>query len=70
MPPAERLRQLLPFAAAVYLAVSVAQIQANGPGPTAPRVPTVETLVSGLEWHMLEVAKNEQAGMSLGFPGN
>lgn len=70
MPPAERLRQILPIAAAVYLAASVAQIQTNGPGHTAPRVPTVEAVVSGLEWHMLEMAKNEQAGMSLGFPGN
>lgn len=70
MPPAERLRQILPFAAAVYLAASVAQIQANQPSHVAPRIPTGDALVSGLKWHMLEMAKNEQAGMTLGFPGN
>lgn len=70
MPPAERLRQILPFAMAVYLAASVAQIQARQPSHAAPRVPTLEGLVSGLKWHMLEMAKNEQAGMTLGFPSN
>lgn len=60
MPPVERLRQILPFAAAVYLAASVAQLQ---PNHAAPRGPAVEELVSGLKWHMLEMARNEQAKM-------
>lgn len=65
MPPAERLRQILPFAAAVYLAGSVAQLQAVQPRHTALGSVSVETLVSGLKWHMLEMAKNEQAEMTL-----
>ena len=67
MPPVERLRQILPLAAAVYLAASVAQFQ---PNHAAPRGVTVEELVSGLKWHMLEMAKNEQAEISFGSPGN
>ncbi|MFY9294802.1 MAG: hypothetical protein WAP03_29580 [Methylorubrum rhodinum] len=70
MPPAERLRQILPFAMAVYLAASVAQFQAVRPSHVAPRGVSIESLVAGLKWHMLEMAKNEQAGMTLGFPGN
>lgn len=70
MPPAERLRQILPFAAAVTLAAGVAQIQAIQPSHPAARGLTVEALVSGLEWHMLEMARNEQAEMAIGYPGN
>ncbi len=67
MPPVERLRQILPLAAAVYLAASVAQFQ---PNHAAPRGVTVEELVSGLKWHMLEMAKNEQAEMALAASDN
>ena len=70
MPPAERLRQILPFAVAVYLAGSVAQLQAIQQSHAAPRGVTVGSLVSGLKWHMLEMAKNEQAEMTFGYPGN
>ncbi|MBB2964595.1 hypothetical protein [Methylobacterium sp. R2-1] len=71
MPPVERLRQILPFAVAVYLAGSVAQLQAIQPAFSAPhRGISVESLVSGIKWHMLEIAKNEQSEMSFGYPGN
>ncbi|MER2249403.1 hypothetical protein ABS772_05685 [Methylorubrum podarium] len=70
MPPVERLRQILPFAAAVYLAGSIAQLQAIQPSHTASRGVSVASLVSGLKWHMLEMAKNEQAEISFGSPGN
>lgn len=70
MPPAERLRQILPFAAAVYLAGSVAQLQAVQPRHTALRSVSVEMLFSGIKWHMLEMAKNEQAEMTLTASAN
>lgn len=71
MPPAERLRQILPFAAAVYLAFSVAQLQAVQPAHASSHGGlTVASLVSGLKWHMLEMARNEQAEMAFGYPGN
>jgi hypothetical protein len=70
MPPVERFRQILPFAAAVYLAGSVAQLQAIQPSHAAPRGISVGALVSGLKWHMLEMAKNEQAEMTFASPGN
>ncbi len=70
MPPAERLRQFLPLAMAFYLAASVAQLQVGQPSHAAPRGVSIESLISGLKWHMLEMARNEQAGMTLGTPGN
>ncbi|WP_309236199.1 hypothetical protein [Methylorubrum sp. DB1722] len=71
MPPVERLRQILPFAAAVYLAFSVAQLQAVQPAySTSHGGVSVASLLSGLKWHMLEIAKNEQAEMAFGYPGN
>lgn len=70
MPPIERLRLILPFAAAIYLAGSVAQLQAIQPSHAAPRGVSVEALVSGLKWHMFEMAKNEQAEMTFASPGN
>ncbi len=64
MPPVERLRQILPFAAAVYLGFSVAQLQAVQPAYSSSHGGiTVASLVSGLKWHMLEMARNEQAEM-------
>ncbi|MFF9385855.1 hypothetical protein ACF1A3_35905 [Streptomyces globisporus] len=68
MPPAERLRQFLPFAMAASLAASVAQFQAVQPSHAAPRGVSIETLVAGLQWHMLEMARNEQAEMAVGTP--
>ncbi|CAO4177968.1 hypothetical protein [Methylorubrum populi] len=70
MPPVERLRQILPFAVAVYLAGSVAQLQATQPSHAGSRGISVDSLVSGLKWHMLEMAKNEQAEMTFASPGN
>ncbi|BAU88868.1 hypothetical protein MPPM_0263 [Methylorubrum populi] len=71
MPPVERLRQILPFAAAVYLAFSVAQLQAVQPAfAGSHNGVSVASVLSGLKWHMLEIAKNEQAEMAFGYPGN
>ena len=71
MPPVERLRQILPFAMALYLAGSVVQLQATQPGFHPTRVAIMaEDIVSGLKWHILQMAKNEQADMLVGFPGN
>lgn len=71
MSPVERLRQILPFAMALYLAGSVAQFQATRPTfPPTRLVVTAENIVSGLKWHMLQIARNEQAEMFIGFPGN
>lgn len=71
MHPTERLRQILPFAVALYLASSMAQLRATQPVLHVPHDGiSIEDIVSGIKWHMLEVAKNEQAEMFAGFPGN
>lgn len=58
----ERLRQVLPFAAALYLAGSAAQLQAIQPAPHVPRANlTLDRVVSSLKWHALEMAKNERS---------
>ncbi|MCJ2131409.1 hypothetical protein [Methylobacterium sp. E-045] len=71
MHPTERLRQILPFAVALYLAGSIAQLQAARPMVHMPRDGvSLKNIVSGIKWHMLEMAKNEQAETFVGFTGN
>ncbi|AMB46703.1 hypothetical protein [Methylobacterium sp. AMS5] len=70
MPLAERLRQILPFAVAVYLAGSVGQLHATQSAFSVPRGFSMESVASGIKWHMLEIAKNEQSEMAFGSPGN
>ena len=66
----ERARDILPILAALYALVMVANMQAaqrpalpSGAGIAAERV------VSGLKWHMLQIARNAQ-NEALLFPGN
>lgn len=71
MHPAERLRQILPFVVAFYLAGSVAQLHATQPRLHLPRDGlSVADIASGIKWHMLEMARNEQSEMFAGSPGN
>lgn len=71
MHPADRLRQILPFAVALYLAGSVAHLQATQSAFHGPRDGiSAREIVSGIRWHMLEMAKNEQAEAFAAFPGN
>lgn len=62
-----RLREILSFAAALYLATSIAQLQAGSLHRTGLSIgPTV----SALKWHMLQVAGNERSEGLTFFPGN
>ncbi|POR41298.1 hypothetical protein [Methylobacterium sp. V23] len=65
-----RLREILPFAAALYLATSIAQLQATQAGDLHRTGQSIGSVVSSLKWHMLQVAGNERSeGLTL-FPGN
>ncbi|MCE4224347.1 hypothetical protein HCU64_11340 [Methylobacterium sp. C25] len=71
MPPHERLRQILPFAVALYLAASVANLQAKQSTIQLPRDGiALKNVVATIKWHLSEIAKNEQAETLIGFPGN
>ncbi|GEP09072.1 hypothetical protein [Methylobacterium gnaphalii] len=71
MSPTERLRQILPFAAALYLAASVAHLQAKQPGIQLPREGlSLHRVVAGIKWHITETAKYERATGLFAFPGN
>jgi hypothetical protein len=71
MSPTERLRQILPFAAALYLAASVAHLQAKQPAIPLPRDGvSVHRVLHAIKWHLIEMGKNEQAEAFIGFPGN
>ena len=63
----ERARDILPILAALYALVMVGQIHA-APFPAAPRL-EASRVTSGLKWHMLEMARNEQ-NEAIFFPGN
>lgn len=65
-----RLREILPFAAALYLATSIAQLQAVQPGDLHRTGLSVATVVSGLKWHMLQIAGNERNEGLVFYPGN
>jgi predicted anti-sigma-YlaC factor YlaD len=66
----ERVRNILPILAALYAMVMVANTHA-APRPMLPAASSIdaERVVSGLKWHMLEIARNEQNEAIL-FPGN
>lgn len=64
----DRVRDILPVAAALYAFLMVANFQAAQHPPHIPGL-DAERLVSGLTWHMLQVARNEQSEAIL-FPGN
>lgn len=66
----ERVRDVLPILAALYALVMVANLHA-APRPTLPAGMGIDAgrVVSGLKWHMLEIARNERNEAIL-FPGN
>ncbi|GLS43281.1 hypothetical protein [Methylobacterium brachythecii] len=71
MSPTERLRQILPFAAALYLAISVAHLQAKQPAVQLPRDGiSLKRITASIKWHLIEMAKTEQAEALIAFPGN
>ncbi|TXM94772.1 hypothetical protein FV223_03385 [Methylobacterium sp. WL116] len=63
----ERARDVLPVLAALYALVMVSNIHA-APFPVAPTL-EASRVVSGLKWHMLEIARAEQ-NEAVFFPGN
>ncbi|TXN21547.1 hypothetical protein [Methylobacterium sp. WL9] len=71
MSPTERLRQILPLAVALYLAASVAHLQAKQIMVPLPHDGiSLRKIVFGIKWHMIEMGKNEQAEFFIGWPGN
>lgn len=67
----DRLHQILPFAAALFLLTGTAQIQATQPAVQhAPSGFSVERVVAGAKWHMLQIAKNERNEALAFYPGN
>lgn len=66
----DRARDILPALAALYALLTVANMQAV-PRPMLPTGAAVaaERVVSGLKWHMLQIARNERSEAIL-FPGN
>ncbi|MHB2205623.1 hypothetical protein [Methylobacterium sp. CM6257] len=66
----ERVRDILPVLAALYALVMVANMQAAPrPALSSGSGIAAERMVSGLKWHMLQIARNEQNEAIL-FPGN
>ncbi|WP_336492653.1 hypothetical protein [Methylobacterium nigriterrae] len=65
-----RLRAALPYAAALYLLTSIAQLQATQPAHVSPGGLTADRVVRGLTWHMLQIARNEQGESLVFYPGN
>ncbi|MEA1833389.1 hypothetical protein U8607_14990 [Methylobacterium durans] len=66
----DRLQKILPFAVALYLATSLAQLQATqATAPHAGSAVSVERVAASVKWHMLQIARNEQ-NEALVFPGN
>ncbi|MCJ2068878.1 hypothetical protein MKK75_08695 [Methylobacterium sp. J-030] len=66
----ERARDILPILAALYAMVMIANIHAAA-RPVLPVSTGIAAtrVVSGLKWHMLEIARNERNEAIL-FPGN
>ena len=65
-----RLREILCFAAALYLATGIAQLQATQAGNLHRTGLSIGPTVSALKWHMLQVAGNERSEGLTFFPGN
>ena len=67
----DRFRELLPFTIALYLAISVAQLQAPPPASRYARSTiSFEDVVAGLKHHLIEFGKYEQNAMMDGFYGD
>ena len=66
-----RLRDILPFAVALYLLASTVQLQATQHTPQyVGSSITVKEVLSRVKWHMLQVARNERNENLVFYPGN